>query len=167
MKVTIIGKGDGWEDAPVEGESWGITDLILRRDVNRVIDMHWYSDIPKSVNAKKRAEEIGASYFSCDNYPLDEVIEHFNTDYLSCSLAGALAMAVMEGYDEIDLYGCNLEADGEYAFEKPGADFWCGVAIGKGVKLRVFGERSTLMRTRDGLVYGFCVPQTRCDNGAI
>jgi hypothetical protein len=38
--VTIIGCADGWADAPSGGECWGITSIVLRRDVTRVFDIH-------------------------------------------------------------------------------------------------------------------------------
>jgi hypothetical protein len=38
--VTIIGCADGWADAPSGGECWGITNIILRRDLTRIFDIH-------------------------------------------------------------------------------------------------------------------------------
>lgn len=38
--VTIIGCAGGWEDAPETGECWGITNIILRRDMTRMFDIH-------------------------------------------------------------------------------------------------------------------------------
>jgi len=39
-KVAIIGCAPGWKDAPETGERWGITNIILRRDLTRMFDIH-------------------------------------------------------------------------------------------------------------------------------
>ena len=41
MIVNIIGKGYGWDKAPAisdQYDSWGVTQLLLRRPVDLVID---------------------------------------------------------------------------------------------------------------------------------
>ena len=38
--VAIVGKGEGWREAPDGGEVWGVNDVVLRRDVALVFDMH-------------------------------------------------------------------------------------------------------------------------------
>jgi hypothetical protein len=38
--VTIIGCATGWENAPSSGECWGITNIVLRRDVTAAFDIH-------------------------------------------------------------------------------------------------------------------------------
>ena len=160
MKVVIIGLGRGWEDAPNEGECWGITTLILRRPVNRVIDMH-----PSSLNFQgrtetiKRAAELKALYVNCDNYPLREVIDCFGIDYFSCSLAYAIPHATWEGFTEIDIYGANMIDPDEYSHERPGVEYWIGRAQGAGVKVNVFGRESAIMKTMDKKLYGYGYPQ--------
>lgn len=39
-KVAIIGCAPGWEEAPETGERWGITNIILQRDLTRMFDIH-------------------------------------------------------------------------------------------------------------------------------
>ena len=163
MKVCIVGKAQGWEDAPEQGIIWGITQLHRRRPVSRIIDMNDYSDDPGVVGEseclKDLALEKGIPYIDLENYPLDAVVEFFGTDYFSNTVDYAIALAIYEGFTEIDLYGVNMAVGSEYEFEKPGVDFWCGVAIGKGVKVNVHGNRSMIMKTRDGLMYGYGYPQ--------
>lgn len=38
--LNLIGRTDGWEDAPYSDECWGVTSVVLLRDVTRCIDMH-------------------------------------------------------------------------------------------------------------------------------
>jgi hypothetical protein len=162
MKVNIIGKGNGWQLAPMEEYSWGITQLCFRRPVHLIIDMNQYADGrwgdqgKRDLYEEKRISIMnGIEMITLDNYPLIQIMKKFDTDYFSNTVDYSIALALYRGYREIDLYGVNMAVGGEYAFEKPGVDFWCGVAKGLGCKVRVFGKHSTILRTRDGLLYGY------------
>jgi len=163
-KVSIIGKGNGWEDAPHEGECWGITQLNLNRSVSRVIDMNDYEiwgekEMKESRQSRVLAYKNHIPYIDLDNYPLEEIQVFFDTDYFSNTVDYAIALAVYEGFEEIHLYGVNMEIDSEYAYQKPGVDFWCGIAKGKGIKVKIHGSRSKIMKTVDGFLYGYGYPQ--------
>jgi hypothetical protein len=164
MKITIIGKGTGWELAPLSGETLGITQLILRRLVARVIDMNDYSlwgeaELAEAIKARKVANDLSIPYIDRENYPLQKIIKKFGTDYFSSTADYAIALCIDEGYTEIDLYGVNMSDSGEYAYQKPGVDFWCGMAMGRGIKVNVFGRESRIMKTRDNKLYGYGIPQ--------
>lgn len=159
MKVTVIGKGRGWEDAPLSGENWGITQLILRRPVTRVIDMNDYSlwgpdEARDAEKAKERALEDGVPYIDLETYPIEAVIDRFGTDYFSNSVDYAIALALLEGFTEIDLYGVNLMHLTEYIYLKAGVEYWIGRAHGMGVTVRAFGN-SSVLKTKDGKLYGY------------
>jgi len=170
--VNIIGKGNGWEDAPVSGNDWGVTQLILRRPVTRVIDMNDYSfwgdkEAEEAAQSRTIAADRGIPYIDLESYPLEAVMAFFDTDYFSNTVDYAIALAIYEGYEEVNLYGVNMEVESEYAYQKPGVDFWCGVAKGKGVKVNVHGQRSTIMKTNDGFLYGYAYPQRSSILGAL
>lgn len=159
-KVTIIGKSKGWEDAPKDGEAWGLTQLNLRRDVSRVIDMNDYSlwgpiEAQEAAASRKRAREKGIPYIDLESYPIEKVRGRFGTSYFTSTLDYALALALYEDFQRIDLYGCALLT--EYAWQKPGADFWCGYAFGLGRRIEVHGI-SSIMTTRDNKMYGYGWP---------
>jgi hypothetical protein len=162
--VNIIGKGKTWVDAPLDGFSMGITQLILRRPVSMVIDMNVYTDgrwgsqeRADADKARKICGERGIDYIDLSNYPLREIIEKFDTDYFSSTVDYAIALALYLGYDDINLYGVTLSI-ADYSTLKCGCDFWCGYAKGLGAKVTVHGQ-STVMRTVDGKVYGYDMPQ--------
>jgi hypothetical protein len=108
--------------------------------------------------SRAKAQIDGIPYIDRDNYPLGEVVKKFHTNYFGSTVDYALALAIYEGADEIDLYGVQMLIPTEYGYQKPSGDFWCGVAIGSGIKLSVLGD-SSLMRTRDGKLYGYGTPQ--------
>jgi len=158
-RVAIIGKGMGWRDAPADIETWGLTQLNLRRDVSRVIDMNDYSlwgekEARAAAASRAKAKGKGIPYVDLETYPIEKIIAHFGTGYFSSTVDYALALAIYEGFNWIDLYGVLLLHNSEYAYQKPGADFWCGVALGRGCTVAVHGY-STIMKTHDGKMYGY------------
>jgi hypothetical protein len=169
MKIIIIGKGRGWEKAPPcseEYDIWGITQLNLRRDVDLVIDMNDYSEnrwgakeTLEATQSRNRAMHKGVPYVDLFTYPLKEIVERFGTDYFSSTVAFAVALAIHRGVAEIDLYGVTLEAPSEYAYQKAGVEYWCGVARGMGIKVTSFDEHTSLFKTPDGKIYGYGLKQ--------
>lgn len=162
--VNIIGKGSTWVDAPYDGESWGITQLYLRRPVSLVIDMNVYDDGRWGEQERKEADKVrklcsenGVPYIDLHNYPFFEIVKRFDTDYFSSTVDYAVALALYRGYDDIHLYGVTLTIS-DYSRLKCGCDFWCGYAKGLGAKVTVHGE-SSVMKTIDGLVYGYDIQQ--------
>jgi hypothetical protein len=165
MRVNIIGKGRTWNEAPTTGECWGITQLILRRSVDLVIDMNVYDDGRWGEQEKREAQvarticEQGAIPYIClANYPIEEIVREFKTDYFSSTVDYAIALAIYKGYTDIDLYGVTMDGGSDYYKIKCGCDFWCGYAKGRGVNVTVHGI-TTAMKTQDGLVYGYDVKQ--------
>lgn len=162
--VILLGKGKGWKNAPCDIETWGITQQLIDRPISRIIDMNDYSlwgrlEEKKDKQSRERAKALGIPYYDLETYPYKEISEHFGTDYFYNTVDFALALAIYEGYDDIHLWGVTMEIPGEYAYQKPGVDFWCGVAIGRGAKINVHGSKSTIMMTKDGFVYGYGFPQ--------
>jgi len=164
-QVAIIAKGRGWVDAPYNCETWGITQLLIRRPVDLVIDMNVYEDLRwgkkealenKMVMLMCKTSHI--PYIGLNNYPLSEIMEQFDTDYFGGTIEYAIALAIYRGYEVIDLYGINFKLNSEYGYQKPSIDFWCGVAKGRGIKIKSHGD-SLIMKTIDGLIYGYDTEQ--------
>ncbi len=89
-------------------------------------------------------------------YPIKEIIEEFGVAYFSCSIAYMIALAILRGYEEIDLYGCTTYAYEEYAYQKPCIEFWAGMAMGRGIDIK-FHEPTHICRTHDLKLYGYCM----------
>ena len=168
MRLNIIGKSRTWVDAPYDDTpTWGITQLYLKRNVTMVIDMNVYDDGRWGELEKKEAEAVrglcacnGVTVVDLESYPITDVIERFDTDYFSSTVDYAIALALYKGYTDIHLYGCTMSADTDYYKHKCGCDFWCGYAKGIGAKVTVHGA-TTIMKTVDGLIYGYDRPQDR------
>ena len=175
MKVNIIGKAPGWQAAPTEGNCWGFNNHILKRPFTVIFDMHDVGNetrivrengwkLPKLDRAESNAKcaETNTPMYSLGTveglpiivYPLEEITEYFQTDYFSCSVAYAMAMAIYQGATEIDIWGIFLSSGGEHAYQKPCIEYWIGRAIGLGIKVKVHGMTRLLKNNRDTL-YGY------------
>lgn len=103
-----------------------------------------YDDVPASVR-----------------YPLDEIcdalIPHVSRKsgervrYFTSSPAYAIALAIYQGYEEIEICAIEMASDTEYAHQRDGVTFWLGVAVGRGIKITL-QDKSLLLR---GHLYGF------------
>lgn len=88
-------------------------------------------------------------------YPLAEVMRHFGDDrriedYFTCTFAYMMAFAILQhdkekavdgpGIAEIGLWGVDMAVDEEYSHQKPCAEYWIGIARGRGIKVYVAPE---------------------------
>ena len=159
-KVAIVGRGAGWEDAPFKDESWEIWSLNnLYRNIprwTRWFDIHdCIQDRPEH---RKMLSKLNCPVYvmqECPDipnsviYPLKAIKKEFfskvnREQYFTSSFSYMIALAIYEKYDEIALYGINLATDTEYQKYLPCANFWAGVALGRGVKLFI-QEHSNIM----------------------
>lgn len=70
--------------------------------------------------------------------------------YLAASITYEIALAIYEGFEEIALYGIDLNTDSEYAWQKPSVEYFLGVAAGRGIKV-VLPDNCPLLK---GTLYG-------------
>jgi len=76
-------------------------------------------------------------------YPFEAVTEAFGRDftergkrpYLTSTPAYMIALALLEGVDELLLSGINLAIDTEYWHQRPCFEYYLGIAKGRGVKI--------------------------------
>lgn len=146
MKVIIIGKSNGWLEAPQEGNTWGVNTICLRRPVDLVFQMH---DIkPGSVGRTKSIEYAKTNNIpivmqkehqdipTSIEYPLDEM----HCKYFTSSIAYMIAYAIYKGATEIDIYGVHMGLETEYTEQKACADYWIGYARGLGIEVIIYGN---------------------------
>jgi hypothetical protein len=161
MRINIIGRGEGWEEGyEAPGVHWAINYFHPKADILFEIhpESHPYHD--KLAHERANARLIGIPVITQADYPLDVVMQEFGTDYLGSSTDYLIACAILYGKDEIHLYGVSMDDRGDHYEKRCATDFWCGVAIGRGIKVTVHGN-STVMTTADGLQYGTFKPMAR------
>jgi len=82
--------------------------------------------------------------------PLEEIIEKYG-NYLTSSLAYMLTLAMLEGFERIELYGFELGTRTEYHYQKANAEYLIGMARGLGFDVYI-PPSGSLCR---GKMYGF------------
>lgn len=184
-KVAIVGFAGTKDMAPYEDPSfdiWTVNNLykfVPRSD--RIFQMHkpedWAgthhgveesehlqflmtTDIPIYMQEKYTA--IPASV----RYPIEDVVEAFglpraNGDkdaYFTNSISFMIALAILEGYEEIHVYGVDMAVGTEYDQQRPSCEYYLGIAKGRGIKVHLPVE-SDLLKTR--FMYGYDEEQKR------
>lgn len=92
-------------------------------------------------------------------YPLEGVLSMLGASTemgkklkpLNSTIAYAIALAIFQGYDVVEIYGAELANTGEYMSQTGTFAFWNGVAVGRGVELRLNCSEGLLVHP----LYGF------------
>lgn len=183
MKINVIGKGPGWQDAPKrheDGLCFGINDHILKRDFDYIFDMHPLESrlagpdlegfklrsnarIRKSLD---RAKELNCTVISIDEfdgclrYPIEKIVSKFNSNFFGSGFDYAFAYAMYLRATQIDTYGIALMHTTEYVEQKHTAAFWVGLARGMGIKVNLHGI-CEILKLRRRYVYGYKIKQSK------
>lgn len=87
-------------------------------------------------------------------YPLDQVLAWCQQEgvapYFTNSISYMIALALMDGYKTIGVWGVDMAAGGEYQQERPSVEYWLGVA--KRYAEVVLPKESELLKAR---LYGY------------
>ncbi len=179
-KVAICGFAESYKTAPFDDKSieiWGLNELwkYLPR-WNRWFELHDAETLgvtkrDLSEGEQKRHLEwlktptngrpIYMQPTFCDGrfpgavpLPLEALIAKFGR-YFTSSIGYMVALAILEDYDWIGLYGIDLASDVEYAQQRPNAEYLIGIARGMG-KTVVVAEGSAILQA--GHLYGYEQP---------
>ena len=162
-KVAIFGFATNtlhlvpWEDPSFE--IWGMNQgyINAQRRADRWFEMHlleampdirdpqyieFLRNCPIPVYMIQPYDEFPTSV----RFPIEAAIQYAGgRDYFMSSVSFMLALAAMEGFNEVHLYGINLAIGDEYFYQKACAEWWIGLAEGKGIKVYV-PRASALMK---------------------
>lgn len=109
--------------------------VVWRSSQNRNDARHydWLKSTTIPVLMQDHYEDVPASV----KFPLEEIRNEFKgaPQYFTSSVAYALAYAIYKKYKRIELYGVEMETNTEYAHQRPGVAYWCGIAIGRGIEI--------------------------------
>lgn len=166
-KVAIIGfanstRGMAPYDDP-EYEIWGLNQIyrwIPREDRHFEIHanfldavaegtdhMEWLKKCPIPVYMTQHHAEIQNSVA----YPVEKLAAEYG-DYFTSTIAYEIALAIHEGFTTIALYGIDLIVGEEYDYQKACAEYYLGIAMGKGCTV-IIPQASALLKST--YRYGF------------
>jgi hypothetical protein len=174
-KVALVGFATNtlhlvpWNDP--EFEIWGLNQgyLHCHRRADRWFEMH-QAEATADVRDPDYLKWLGAVrdfpiYMIQTNreipcsvrYPIEAAIDFAGPrkrDYFTSSPAFMLALAGMEGFESVHLYGINLAIGEEYFYERPCAEYWIGFLEGRGVDVYVPSASALLKQYRR---YGYAI----------
>jgi len=180
-EVIILGRGNGWEDAPFyydddKVQTWGLNTHIMGRPLDVVFEPHdvewwmancmehrpWHKPDYQYLRHIDRVNEMEVPYITLKHYPeiplseaypIEEIVKEFNVDYFTGGIDYMLAYAIWKKVKKIDIYGVHTVYDDEYAYQKCSLEFWIGVAIGRGIKITVHDSHSLLKSRYQGKIH--------------
>lgn len=80
-------------------------------------------------------------------FPFADAEDLFGSEYLTSSSAYMVALALLEGFQRIELYGVDMAVDDfEYFWQRPCMEAWIGFAKGRGVNV-VIHENSPVLKS--------------------
>lgn len=124
---------------------------------------HWYRKQTKPIYLQRQQPDIPASLA----FPRTAVQEFFPAPmnrYFTCSGAWLIALAIMEGFERIELWGYEIRVTKPaYAWERPNVFFWIEEARKRGIEVWLppefqplaAGEKVGDPATYKGPLYGY------------
>lgn len=145
-----------------DAETWVINYMAAIMPCDRVIHVdpvHAFLHYPVVKQMCDNALKMGIPFYTSAPhpayanhimYPFHKVHETFRSTYFNTTVAYAFALALMEGYTHIGLFGCDFSYPNLHVAESGRAcvEFWMGQASLRGVNIAVAGH-STLMDMRE------------------
>lgn len=177
--VNILGKGQGWEriEYQKEGIIYGCNDAFLRTpEVAITFHMHdleeYYHDEARGSSTRlcvdAANENPNMEFYTIykwdriphsKEFPLDEIIKEFGVCYFTSTIEYMIAYAIWKGAKKLNYFGVNMTVEQEYIEQKPGVEFWTGIAMGRGIEVNLQHDVTSLLKTKSGELYGYFKPQ--------
>lgn len=93
----------------------------------------------------------------CKVYPLQDAIKLAGSQYLTSTISQALALALLQGYEQVDIYGVQMSFT-EYGYQAECYRFWIGYLRGR------LGTENVILHDDTGLftapLYGYAAALT-------
>jgi len=164
MKLAILAKGETLSFFPGKDtgknnvlvtpydEVWGLNQQAKELDLDRCYVMddliyrmplyagpeftEWLKGYKGMIITSKAYED----WPTAKSYPIEDIGKHFGLPLgvaMYSTIDYMIAHAVMEGWNEIDLFGVDNIGRGDHEM-RASTGLWIGVAMGRGIKVRTF-----------------------------
>jgi hypothetical protein len=114
-------------------------------------DPHHWEWLQKRHGKPIYMQELDPDVPDSVRFPLEHAIEIAGFRYFTATLAYTAALAILQGYTQVDVFGVELDANTEYTSQAECWRFWVGVMIGKGIDVRLHSGRKLFEAT----LYGY------------
>lgn len=174
-RVAIVGGGPSRRLAPYADPSWDIWAFSsLRLHTPRItcwFEMHALGDLRQQLHRPTRRKRSYRAYMrflrqlDCPiymqrvhkgipnsiRYPIEDAIAEFGRCFTSTA-SYLIALAIMQGYETIGVWGIHLTERTVYARQRPGVEYLLGVARSRGIHVQLPPKSTLRVPTRPRLV---------------
>ena len=163
-KVAIIGFAPSWKEGPFDSspddtEIWCLNEMYkVAPEIKNFRAERWF-EIHDPYSKSKSTKEHHGFLKSCSvplymqkhyeefpssiAFPKDEIMKFFDekgykgSKYFTNSISWFIALAIMEGFKTVSVYGIDMATDSEYGWQRPSCEYWIGLAEGMGIEVIV------------------------------
>jgi hypothetical protein len=163
-KVAIIGFAPSWKEAPYSDETFdiiGINELYMQATNRRFTlwsEIHdpyspsrnytEHHEFLKTTKLPLFMQKHYDEFPSSIAFPRQEIKDWINSKFIINDVGGSfteytnqiswlLALTIAMGYKEIHVFGVDMAAASEYAFQRCSCNFFIGLAAGEGIKVLI------------------------------
>ena len=177
-EVIILGCGPTRVECKYHCETWGVNGTYeFAKRLDKLFMTDEVSEVEASIYNFQKIRKLNPTLvfpiaypkfskngFKIELYPIEPILQRFQTRFFSNSIAYMLAYALLYDYTKIWFYGIDMMTYTTYAQEKGGVEFWMGVALGVSTERRARGlepievintKGSATGKTWDGKMYGY------------
>lgn len=153
--VVLVGRSAPFADKLDGAELWGVnTTYRIEPNLSRVYHLDSFDEWPERERPQVIAEldaldvpvvcqQPHPLIRKSEAFPIQQVIDFFGVIYYTSTLAYMIADAIRLGFERIVVHRLlRFPHSLEYIEQKSCMDFWCGVALGRGVTLTVSEDSS-------------------------
>ena len=151
-RLILLGRGPSKGECTFNYETWATATLLLDpewrdKPYSKLFMVDWKPEnlVMEVLRiAKERNIPVVSPHShriaGTESYPVFDVIEHFNANYLRNTASYMLALALYQGYEKLYIYGLDVNGDVDYLVNRSYITFWLGVATGMKVPYKLGGE---------------------------
>jgi len=153
MKIAIVGTAPQFIEAPFNDPSWEIWTVAglfnKAPRIDRLFELHnkkdmaefveaqvGYTEYAKGIKDKLVLRESHETYPDATVFDFKYYLNKYGPRFAS-SISWMLAEAIEKGATEIGIFGVNMTHDSEYEYQRPSACYFCGIAVGMGIKIHI------------------------------
>lgn len=155
-EVSIVGKSPGFDlYLKAEGDVWCVSSVFKEMQpdkVGRIFQLHkpavFESWLPEE--AHRVCTAFPGKLVSYRQYPVQYMLNKYGPVFGS-SISWMIALAIEEGYQKINVFGCDMASKEEYVYQRDTFFYMCGRAEALGIIIDIPQDSRTFFKDR---VYG-------------
>jgi hypothetical protein len=153
MRLSIIGKGHGWELAQAdyaEGyEVWCVSTIFTKLqstgvEPTKIFQLHrkeLFESWIGQEQARVKLIRYDADFPQARRLPTEALVSMFGERF-SSTVAWMLGLAIMNEYRDIRIHGVHMSHNSDYAKQRDNFFYLCGFAKGWGAKVSIDPDAS-------------------------